>query len=98
MERVFSEYAERFRTRSGGYTRVVKAGRRGGDNASMAIIELVESLEDAPAPTAEPEPEAPVVADIDPSELDEEPTVAIVDEVVVAEAEAVLAETDSAEE
>lgn len=42
LDKVFGEYAERFATRPGGYTRVVKAGIRGGDSAAMAIIQLVE--------------------------------------------------------
>lgn len=42
IDKVFGEYASRFATRAGGYTRVVKAGIRGGDNASMAIVQLVE--------------------------------------------------------
>jgi len=41
IQRVFGEYAERYSSRAGGYTRVIKAGRRPGDNAPMAIIELV---------------------------------------------------------
>jgi large subunit ribosomal protein L17 len=45
LGKVFGEYAERFANRPGGYTRVVKAGIRGGDNASMAIIQLVEAAE-----------------------------------------------------
>jgi len=102
LERIFSDYAERYRTRPGGYTRVVKAGRRGGDNASMAIIELVEALEDsqvAPAPEAAPvaEPEAPARA-IDPSDFDEEPTVVMVDGAVGEADEAVVDESDAAEE
>jgi large subunit ribosomal protein L17 len=44
IKRLFGEYAERFATRPGGYTRVVKAGRRPGDNAEMAVIQLVEAL------------------------------------------------------
>lgn len=39
---VFNEYSERYQGRSGGYTRVIKAGIRSGDNAPMAIIELVD--------------------------------------------------------
>lgn len=34
--------AERYKTRSGGYTRIVRAGFRYGDNAPMAIIQLVD--------------------------------------------------------
>ena len=41
MQSVVGDYADRFRARPGGYTRVIKAGRRPGDNAPMAIIQLV---------------------------------------------------------
>ena len=43
--KVFGELAERYRTRPGGYTRVLKTRRRTGDAAGMSIVELVESLE-----------------------------------------------------
>lgn len=49
LAKVFGEYAERFATRPGGYTRVVKAGRRPGDKAPMAVVQLVESMSAAPA-------------------------------------------------
>ena len=38
---LFTDYAERYQDRPGGYTRVVKAGFRPGDNAPMAYIQLV---------------------------------------------------------
>lgn len=38
---VFAEAQERYQDRNGGYTRVVRTLRRRGDNAEMAIIELV---------------------------------------------------------
>jgi large subunit ribosomal protein L17 len=41
MDRVFDDYVARFADRAGGYTRVLKAGFRAGDNAPMAIIEVV---------------------------------------------------------
>ena len=41
MSLLFGEYAERYVSRPGGYTRVIKAGFRQGDNAPMAIIALV---------------------------------------------------------
>ena len=47
VEKIFSTLAERYADRPGGYTRVLKAGFRHGDNAPMAIIELVDRDEDA---------------------------------------------------
>jgi large subunit ribosomal protein L17 len=45
--KVFDELAERYRSRAGGYTRVVKTRTRVGDAAPLAIVELVEPLEGA---------------------------------------------------
>lgn len=42
VEKVIKELALRFADRPGGYTRIIKTGKRFSDNASMAIIEWVE--------------------------------------------------------
>ncbi|QDH13135.1 50S ribosomal protein L17 [Formicincola oecophyllae] len=42
VEKLFSVLGPRYAKRNGGYTRVLKAGMRYGDNADMAVIELVE--------------------------------------------------------
>jgi large subunit ribosomal protein L17 len=42
VNKLFDVLAKRYATRAGGYTRVLKAGIRYGDNASVAIIELMD--------------------------------------------------------
>lgn len=42
VDKLFTVIAERYKDRAGGYTRVLKAGFRYGDNAPMAIIEFVD--------------------------------------------------------
>ena len=58
VEKIFSELAERYKDRDGGYTRVLKAGYRPGDDAPMAIIELVDRNEDAKGQGSGPSAEA----------------------------------------
>ncbi|MEO0637238.1 MAG: 50S ribosomal protein L17 [Pseudomonadota bacterium] len=47
VSKLFSTLAERYKERPGGYTRVLKAGFRYGDNAPLAVIELVDRDIDA---------------------------------------------------
>lgn len=42
VKKLFDVMGERYADRNGGYTRVLKAGFRHGDNAPMAVIELVD--------------------------------------------------------
>lgn len=47
VRKLFETLADRYKDRSGGYTRVMKAGYRYGDNAPMAVIEFVDRDESA---------------------------------------------------
>ncbi|MBZ4334966.1 50S ribosomal protein L17 [Corallococcus interemptor] len=60
LQKVFSEYKERYASRPGGYTRIVRLGFRRGDAAEMALIELVDRP--AKAPAAAETTEAPAEA------------------------------------
>jgi len=62
IDKVFNEYAERFKEREGGYTRLAKVGFRPGDNAPMNIIELMPAGGEA-AVTEPEQVEAPAVSE-----------------------------------
>jgi large subunit ribosomal protein L17 len=47
VQKLFSVIADRYKERAGGYTRILKAGFRHGDNAPVAVIELVDRDMDA---------------------------------------------------
>ena len=50
--KLFDELGPRFKARPGGYTRILKMGFRVGDNAPMALVELVDRAPEA-APAAD---------------------------------------------
>ena len=53
VTKLFNDLGPRFKTRPGGYTRILKMGFRVGDNAPMALVELVDRPAETEAPKAE---------------------------------------------
>ena len=56
-KKIFDVISERYKERTGGYTRIIKVGNRFGDNAPTAIIELVDRDENAKGLDSGPVPE-----------------------------------------
>ena len=63
VDKLFTTIADRYRTRQGGYCRVLKAGIRYGDAAEMAVIELVDRDPAAKGLDSGPKPEQQADAD-----------------------------------
>ncbi|MGC3999087.1 MAG: 50S ribosomal protein L17 [Anaeromyxobacter sp.] len=59
LNKLFGELAERFKSRPGGYTRIIRVGPRAGDNAEMSVIELVDKAAPAAAEGDEKKAKAP---------------------------------------
>src|SRR5262245_51590645 len=53
VTKLFDELGPRYAKRNGGYLRILKAGFRLGDNATMALVELMDRPEPAPEGTAD---------------------------------------------
>ena len=57
VSKLFNDLGPRFKTRPGGYTRILKMGFRVGDNAPMAFVELLDRPEPAPETATAEQPE-----------------------------------------
>ena len=68
VKKLFDVLGPRYKERNGGYTRVLKAGFRYGDNAPVAVIEFVDrdeaakGLDSGPSPERRAEPDATAAA------------------------------------